>query len=179
MKKRIAPIMFLMAVSLFLFESVQAQEALKPRPSPMSVATMKFDDAYVKVTYGRPHKKGRELFGKLVPYGEVWRTGANEATEITVTEPILFGGNELDAGTYTLFTVPNEDKWTVILNSQLGQWGAYRYDEKFNVLTFDVPVKKASSTYEPFTIEFDQKTKKTNLNLIWDNTLVSIPVEFL
>lgn len=158
---------------------IYAQEALKPRPSPLEMVTMKYEDVYIKITYGRPHKRGRNIFGDLEPYGEVWRTGANEATEITVTGPIKFGGHQIQPGTYTLFTIPNKDNWTIIMNSELGQWGAYNYNSKLDVVRFDVPVTHTSMVYEPFTIEFEQKAQSAELVMMWDRTKVSIPIEFM
>ncbi|MBR9998818.1 MAG: DUF2911 domain-containing protein [Cyclobacteriaceae bacterium] len=155
-----------------------AQEALNPRPSPMYLTTMKYDDTYIKITYGRPHKKDREIFGDLVPYGEVWRTGANEATELTATGDIMVAGNLVKQGTYSLFTIPQEDKWTIILNSALGQWGAYDYDKQKDVVRFEVPVETMEKTYEPFTIEFNQDNSDAFLLMMWDRTKVSIPVSF-
>lgn len=156
-----------------------AQEALKPRPSPLEMVTMKYEDTYVKITYGRPHKRSRQIFGDLLPYGEVWRTGANEATEITVTRAIKIAGNVLKAGTYTIFTIPHEDHWMVILNSELGQWGAYNYNQKFDVLRFEVAVNKMDEVYEPFTIAFDQKAQSAELVMMWDQTKIAIPIEFM
>jgi hypothetical protein len=154
-----------------------AQEALKPRPSPMYMSTMKHDDIYIKITYGRPHKKGRDIFGGLVPYGEVWRTGANEATELTATGDIYLAGNLVKAGTYSIYTVPEKNQWTIILNDALGQWGAYEYDPEHDVLRFDVPVEKMEVMYEPFTIEFNQDHSDTLL-MMWDHTRVSIPISY-
>ncbi len=157
-----------------------AQEPLKPRPSPLELVTMKYEDTYVKITYCRPSKKGRDIFGALVPYGEVWRTGANEATEITITGDIKIGNHELKAGTYSLFTIPEEEEWTIIINSDLGQWGAFRYNTEHDVLRFQAKTVKTDQVYEPFTIEFEQNgAQKTNLLLIWDRTRVIIPIEFL
>src|SRR5271167_2889262 len=115
-----------------------AQE--KPLPSPKATAEGK----NVKVTYGQPSKRARVIFGGLVPYGEVWRTGANEATEITFSKNVIIDKKEIKAGTYTLFTIPNKDKWTIILNSQLKQWGAFGYEKikADDVLHTDVPVRK-------------------------------------
>lgn len=168
----------LLALMMLLFSEARAQEPVKPRPSPLEVVSMKWEDTYVKITYSRPHKRGREIFGNLEPYGKVWRTGANEATEITTTGDIKLAGNKVPAGTYTLFTIPQEDKWTIILNSDLGQWGAYRYDEEKDVLRFDVPTKKLPVTYEPFTIEFEQTANNVVLKMMWDQTGVEIPVSF-
>lgn len=155
------------------------QEALKPRPSPLEMVTMKYDDVYIKITYGRPHKRGRNIFGDLQPFGEIWRTGANEATEITITKAIKIAGNTLKAGTYTLFTIPHQDRWTIILNSELGQWGAYNYNEKFDVLRFDVTTSSTETVYEPFTIGFDQKAKSADLVMMWDQTKITIPIDFM
>ena len=156
-----------------------AQEALKPRPSPLEMVTMKYEDAYIKITYGRPHKRGREIFGELLPFGEVWRTGANEATEITVTRSIKLGGQSIRPGTYTIFTIPNKDHWTIILNSELGQWGAYNYNSKLDVVRFDVPVTTTTDVFEPFTIEFEQKAQSAELVMMWDQTKVTIPIDFM
>lgn len=114
--------------SPFAFAEISNDSIVKPqvRNSPIVIANLKTtENNYVKCTYGQPLKKGREIFGNLVPYGKLWRTGANEATEITFTTNIQIGETQLPAGTYTLFTVPNKEKWTIILNSELGQWGDF------------------------------------------------------
>ena len=118
------------------------------------------------VTYGRPYKKGREIFGKLEPYGKVYRCGADEATTITFMKD----------GTYSLFVIPNEDKWTIILNGQAKQWGAYDYEKNKakDVLHVDVPVTKLNSVVEQLTIALAAK----NLTIAWDQTQVAIPVSF-
>ncbi|HYE56162.1 MAG TPA: DUF2911 domain-containing protein [Chitinophagaceae bacterium] len=128
----------------------------------------------VKVTYGRPYKKGREIFGGLEKLGKVWRTGADEATEITFAKDMNFGGKPVKAGTYTLFTIPERDEWTIILNSQLSQWGAYDYEKYKNkdVLHVKVPVKKLTSPVEQLTIRFEG----TDMIIEWDTTQVAIPV---
>ena len=100
------------------------------------------DAPVAKLIYSRPQRNGREIFGALVPYGKVWRTGANEATEITFFKDGTFGGKPVKAGRYSLFTIPNEKTWTVILSSALDVWGAYTYDEKQDVLRIEVPVRQ-------------------------------------
>ena len=127
---------YLIIILLLIVCYSQAQEVVKPRPSPAAVVSMRFKDAYVKITYSQPHKNGREVFGKLVPYGQVWRTGANETTEITLTKDILLNGQLLKAGTYSIFTIPEKEKWTIIINSDLGLWGAYNYNPKMDVIRF-------------------------------------------
>lgn len=170
---------------LFFFALINgsfAQEALSPRPSPLEMVTFKYDDSYIKVTYSRPHKRGREVFGnpELVPFDSVWRTGANEATEITVTKPIEIAGEKLEPGTYSVFSIPRKDRWTIILNSDLGQWGAYKYNPEYDVLRFDVPTSQIETVYEPFTIEFEQgKKNDATMIMMWDQTKVTIPIEFL
>jgi hypothetical protein len=161
-----------------------AQKSIPPAKapvSPMQMAAKKLDDTtYVKVTYHSPRiqdpKTGekRVIFGKLVPYGEVWRLGANAATELTTTGDLEIAGKRLPAGTYALFTLPQADKWTLIVNKDVGQWGAYKYNKDLDVLRVDVPVTKSADTYEAFTIAFDDKG--TALNFSWENTQVSVPV---
>ncbi len=128
------------------------------------------------VVYGQPSKRGREIFGKLEPFGHVWRTGANQATEITFKKDCTFGGKAVKAGTYTLFTIPDVKEWTVILNSQLGQFGAFEYDKHKgkNVAEVKVPVKKNKAVVEKLTITPTDKA----LTIEWDTTKVSVPVAF-
>ncbi len=162
--------------------SLCAQDVIKPRPkaSPLAMATYQGNENdYLKVTYGQPSKRGRDIFGNLVPYGSIWRTGANEATELTTTDDILIGGSLLKAGTYTLFTIPNQNKWTIIFNEVLGQWGAYKYEDYVdrNVLSFEVDAIKMSDIYEAFTILFEETKAGTDMLLLWDQTRVSIPIK--
>lgn len=165
---------------LFTLTSVFAQEAVKPKPSPTAIITMKYDNSYVKVTYSQPHRRGRQVFGGLVPYGQVWRTGANEATEITTTSDLMVKGENLPSGTYSVFTIPGEEEWTIIFNSQLGLWGAYNYNEDFDVLSVKVPVEeiKGNVVWEPFTMEFEQVNDTANLVMKWEKTKVSVPLTF-
>lgn len=144
----------------------------KARKSPHDTVTTKD----ISVTYGRPYKKGRVIFGELEKYGKVWRTGADEATQITFAKDVTFGGKPVKAGTYTLFTIPNEKEWTVILNSQLGQWGAYDYEKNKgkDVVQFTVPAKKLSRVVEQHTIRF---TPRHDMIIEWDQTQISVPVK--
>jgi len=170
----------LVGLIVFIVNCSYSQEALKPQPSPTAIASMKYKDAYVKITYSRPHKRGRKIFGGLVPYGKVWRTGANEATEITTTSDLLIDADTLHAGTYSIFTIPFEDHWTVIFNNELGQWGAYNYLEKSDEFRIEVPTEKITNTiWEPFTIKFEQQNEKAFLIMMWDRTKLEIPLEFI
>ncbi|KAB2808079.1 DUF2911 domain-containing protein [Phaeocystidibacter luteus] len=173
-------LLLLAALTLGFGFSALAQdgtETLEPKPSPTDIAKTWVGDSYVKITYNRPHKRGRAIFGDLVPYGEVWRTGANAATEITTTGDITIGGKELPAGTYSIFTIPNEDSWTIIINSDLGQWGAYRYKEENDVVRFNVDTQEAPSTYEAFTIAFEGEGNSKMLVMMWDDVKVSISIK--
>lgn len=147
-------------------------------PSPLAMAKLMLNDTYMKITYGSPRKRGRVIFGGLEPMGQVWRTGANDATEITFTKDVMFAGEHVNAGTYTLFTIPNENEWGVILNSGLGQWGDYGYDESQNVLMVMVTPSSTEDVYEAFTISFEEGSNEntTHLTLVWDQTKVEVPI---
>jgi hypothetical protein len=166
-------------LALLLLPIISFAQEVKPRLSPLAIATARYKDAYLKITYGQPNKNGHELFGVLVPYGEVWKTGDNEATEMTITRDILVNELPLKAGTYSIFTIPNKETWTIIFNGDLGLWGSYNYTMKTDVLRFDRPVQTITGeVYEPFTIAIDQKNEKAEISLLWDKTKVSFTVQF-
>lgn len=142
--------------------------------APAKIGT---DKAMVRVTYTRPAKNGREVFGKLVPYGKVWRAGANEAPEIKFYQDVTIGGKKIPAGNYALLTIPNETEWTIILSSDLDQWGAYSYNEALDVARVNVPVQKLENPLENFSIQFAKKDAKTaTMYLGWDTTVVAVPM---
>ena len=142
----------------------------KDRKSPHETVT----GPHVKVTYGRPYKKGRDIFGGLEAYGKVWRTGADEATEITFDKDVLFAGKKVPAGTYTLFTIPGKEEWTVILNKELHQWGAFKYDESKDLLRVTVRASHLDNVVEQLTIT----PKAKELTIEWDHTDVKVPMKF-
>lgn len=150
--------------------SVQMMGQNKPASPKMTT-----ENALLKVTYGAPSKKGRDIFGGLVPFDAVWRTGANEATEITFKKDVDFAGTAVKAGTYSLFTIPTKSEWTIILNSELKQWGAYGYDKVKDKDVAHVKVSSAmiASEQELFTINATNK----GFDIIWDKTSVSVPVK--
>ena len=165
--------------------ALQAQNFRKADKSPMDMAYFPDhfahdrkagENAIVRVTYSRPVKNDREVFGKLVPYGSVWRTGANESSEIKFYQDIVLAGKTVKAGSYSLFTIPNEKEWTIILNSDLDYWGAYSYKDANDVLRVTVPVTTLNEVIENFSIQFDSKgTNEGVMKLAWDTTLVSVP----
>ncbi|CAG5071360.1 hypothetical protein DYBT9623_03405 [Dyadobacter sp. CECT 9623] len=137
------------------------------------------DKALVKVSYSRPALKGREVFGKLEPFGKVWRVGADEATEIKFYQDATFGGKKVKAGTYSLFAIPNAKEWTLILSSDVDYWGAYKYKEANDVARVTVPVKSAEAPIENFSIVFEKSSDTAaKMFLGWDKTIVEVPVTF-
>lgn len=132
----------------------------------------------IKVVYSRPSAKERKVAGNLIPYGEVWRTGANASTKISFSEDVKLNGNALPAGDYALYTIFTEEKATIILSKHLEWWGASGYDEAEDALRFEVPVKHPSSHYETFTISFSDFTSNSaNLNMKWEHTKAMFNIE--
>ncbi len=162
--------MILLAVTV-----VMAQEA---KPSPMMTA----DGNNMSVKYSQPSKKDRVIFGKegsgsLEPYGKVWRTGANQATEITFKKDVMFGDKPVKAGTYSLYSIPGEKNWTVILNPEMKQWGAFNYDKvkDKNVAEVTVPAKKYKNSAEK--LMFDASNDK-KLSFQWDKEGFEVPIKY-
>ncbi|WP_299666735.1 DUF2911 domain-containing protein [uncultured Polaribacter sp.] len=176
MKKSIV-LVAIFAISLISISEVNAQKWPKMDVSPLDAST--FPDNWrdankvLKVVYSRPQLKGRSL-DKLAPVGKVWRTGANEAAEITFYKDVIFGGKDVKAGTYSLFTIPflNGD-WTVILNSARNVWGHYSYKEAEDVIRVNGTVSKSDKNIEEFSMMFD---KDMTLKMGWANTIVSVPI---
>lgn len=143
--------------------------------SPADTASFNQNGLSVQVDYCRPYKKDRVIFGQLLPYGKVWRTGANEATIFEVKQDVKIADKPLKAGKYTLWTIPNADNWTIVFNSQTGQWGT-EYDETKDVLRVDVPASKLAETVEQFKIDFASAAGGSDMVLRWENTEVKVPV---
>jgi|SRR5690606_33059379 hypothetical protein len=147
-----------------------AQEKKEAPKSPPASAKSEL----AEVSYSQPSKKGRVIFGELVPYGEVWRTGANMSTDITFKTDVMFGGREVKQGTYSLFTIPGEKEWTVILNGVPAQRGASQYNDTKdkNVAEVKVRAEQTSTVEEKFTIDFEGQ----DLVIKWDLTKVKVPI---
>lgn len=157
---------------------LSAQEFPKPDASPMDLAIArpsKNASPIARVIYSRPQKRGRDIFGGLVPYNEVWRTGANEATELTIFTPLLFGKTVIKPGTYTLYSIPNEEKWTIIINSATDVWGAFSYKKDKDVARLIVPCMQAVAPIETLSMIFRPETDGTTLLIGWDDHYVEIP----
>ena len=149
-----------------------------PTASPRQKIEQQFSMTKISVDYGRPGVKGRKVFGELVPFGKVWRAGANSSTKITFDQNVNFGGKEVMAGTYGLFVIPMEKEWKVILNKDSQQWGAFSYDEKLNVAEVTVPVQKLADKQEWFEITVNPiDIHSAEMIFKWDTTKVVIPIK--
>ncbi|MBO3698857.1 DUF2911 domain-containing protein [Roseivirga sp. E12] len=147
--------------------------------SPESTAQYTSSDVNIRVTYSRPSKKGRDIFGELVPYGQWWRTGANEPTVIEVSRDIIFEGDQrLPAGKYSLVTIPDASSWKVIFNSRIPDWGTDYYPES-NVVNVSASVELLPDVVELFTIDFTEDNGRPALILAWDHTKVTVPFQIL
>jgi hypothetical protein len=160
----------LVALSLLLTAALSAQDK-KPLSPPMQ-AQAKVNGKTITIDYSAPSKRERVVMGQLVPYGQVWRTGANKATTLTTDATLKLGTLTVPPGTYTLFTIPGRKEWTLIVNKQSGLWGTNGYDEKQNLGTTKMTVKALAKPVEQFNIGVD----KSALTLTWENTQASVPV---
>lgn len=170
MKKLSILLLTLFAATVFTTLSYGQEKPVSPRVTTKGKS--------VEVAYGQPSKKGRVVFGELEPYGKVWRTGANKSTEITFAKDTDFGGKQVKAGSYSLFTIPQEKEWTVILSSRLGQSGAFEYKDSEDVLRVKAPVKKLNTLVEKLTFKIDDKSNGGDLTIMWDQTSVTVPMKF-
>lgn len=150
--------------------------------SPEDIVAYHQDDLELEVFYNRPYKKGREIFGGLVPYDQVWRTGANEATTFQTNKDIMVDGSLLRAGKYTLWTIPGEESWKIIFNSEMYPWGITldkvpsRLPE-YDVFTVEVPVRRLNSSIEQFSITFEEANEFVVMILAWDTTALYVPMK--
>jgi len=174
MKPRIAFVALLLPVLALL---ACAQQDQSKRPSPAAQAQCKFTDGKsVKTDYSSPRMKGRKIFGGLVPYGQVWRTGANDATTLVTDTNIRVGDKDVPAGSYTIFTLPNADKWTLILSKKTGEWGIPYPGEGEDFIRVDMRVTKLPSPVENFTIGFDQTGSTCAMHVDWETTRAGVDI---
>jgi len=150
-----------------------AQDDKAARPSPPATATATVNGKTITIDYSQPSVKGRKIWGELVPYGQVWRAGANETTAFTLSSDATVGGKKLSAGKYAFFVIPNEKEWTVIFNKTI-KWGAFSYKEDEDVLRFNVPVKKSKGFTEKLTYNV---SPKGDVSLAWENAMIDFPVK--
>ncbi len=157
--------------------ALHAQQDKSKRPSPP--ATAKCDlpgGGSITVDYSSPQVKGRKIFGGLVPYGEPWRTGANEATTFVTTADLMIGGKHVPTGKYTIFTVPNKDKWVLIVSKKTGEWGIPYPGADQDLVRADMNASATASPVENFAIAFDKGSKGCTLRIEWENTRGTVDI---
>jgi hypothetical protein len=177
MRKTIA-IFSMVCVSLALSAvSCRAQEDRSKRPSPPATTALDLGGGKsITVDYSSPRAKGRKIYGELIPFGQVWRTGANEATTFVTTADVTVGGVLVPAGSYTLFTVPNKDKWTLILSKKTGEWGTDYPGPANDLARVDMTVSALPAPVENFTISFKSSAGGTTLNIDWETTCAAVTI---
>lgn len=179
--KRLLIILALVALGLFLYSHF-VENIFSKRESPKDAVKFELNDTKLEVQYNRPYKKGREIFGALVPYHQVWRTGANEATTFTTNKQLLINHVPVPSGTYTLWTIPEDSIWKVYFNTKQYPWGVDEKmqpmrEPKYDLVEIDVPVQHLDEPVEQFTIAFDNTTDKLKLTMAWDRIKVEVPME--
>lgn len=179
--KRILILLAIVALGLFLY-SVFVENIFSQRLSPKDSAKIELNDLEIEIEYNRPSKRDRDVFGALVPFDKVWRTGANEATTLKTNTDLIIDGMLLKKGKYTVWTVPMKGKWKVMLNAKQYKWGVDEkmkpmWDPNYDAMQFEVPTQQIDTTVEKFTIAFDNKTGHLKLTMAWDTTLIEVPLE--
>jgi tetratricopeptide (TPR) repeat protein len=168
---------FLLACSLLITATTFAQ-IKSPAPSPLATISQKVGLTDLEVTYSRPGKKERKVFGELVPFGEMWRVGANASTKIKFSDDVNIAGNEVPAGEYALYVIPNAENWEIIIHKNITHSGTGGYDAAEDLLRFKTNTKTLRDTWETLTIEFTELTTTGGvLYIAWENTCVHIPIE--
>ncbi len=157
---------------------VSAQDFHMPQASPTVTVNQGFSTSFIKIKYSRPSMRGRVIFGDLLPYGKLWRTGANEATTLTFGEDVILDGHPLEAGTYALYTVPGKTEWKIILNKGVDNWGPSGFAKSANVAAFSVPVHHLARPQETFRISIEDMTNNScSIVLAWADVSVRVPVK--
>ena len=167
----------LSSIAFICFALLSHAQVKMPAPSSTQTIKQDFGIGTIELTYSRPSIKGRRIFGDLVPFNKLWRTGANAATRLVFSEPLEIAGKKLDSGTYVLYTIPGIDSWEVILNKGLQNWGIDGYKETQDVVRFKIEPMKMKKKLETFTMDFSDITAETcSLNIRWEKTSISIPL---
>ncbi|PSL49587.1 Protein of unknown function (DUF2911) [Chitinophaga niastensis] len=183
--------LFAFALGIFSINAGAQDKKLPPLDaSPMDMAYYPVMYPYVvkvkgepgslvaRVIYSRPQTKGREIFGNLEEYGKIWRLGANEATEIEFFRPVIIAGKNIPKGRYTLYAIPTEKTWTIILNKEVDIWGAFKYDQQKDIVRTALPVMSLDTPVEAFTMVFEKGDPGANLIIAWDKVSVSLPIKW-
>jgi hypothetical protein len=177
MKKFVVLTLSLFAIATLASAQMSMAEDKSKRPSPPASAQCKFSDGKtVKIDYSSPRAKGRKIFGGIVPWGEIWRTGANESTTFVADANVMVGGKAVPAGNYTIFTVPKADAWSLVISKKTGEWGTDYPGETEDLVRVPMSVSKTAAPVENFLIAFDQAGGKCTLRMEWENTRASVDV---
>jgi hypothetical protein len=169
-------LVFVIAAAL-IFTAADAQQLRTPAPSPTQTVKQDFGLASMELSYSRPGMKGRKIFGDLVPYGKVWRTGANNATTISFGEEVSVGGKKVPAGKYGLVTIPDKNNWTVIITRQMDVTSPAAYKQDQDVVRVEVKPMSTDNPVETFTMQFaNVKSNSADLQIMWDRTVVNLPI---
>ncbi len=178
MRKAISLCAILSVCLVLCSATIAYPQEKKSRPSPPAKAECKLSGGKdIAVDYSSPRAKGRKIFGGLVPYGQVWRAGANEATTFVTSSDITVGGKAVPAGKYTIFAIPGEDKWTLVISKKTGEWGTAYPGPDNDLARIDMKVSKTSAPVENFTIAFDQNGNACTLRMEWENTQASVDIK--
>ncbi|MGB2624172.1 MAG: DUF2911 domain-containing protein [Candidatus Acidiferrum sp.] len=178
MRKRMAMMAGICLGFGLLATQAQGQADKSKRPSPPAQATCELGGGgTITVDYSSPRAKGRTIFGGLVPYGQAWRAGANEATTFVTTENLKVGGKEVPAGSYTIFTIPEEHRWTLIISKKTGEWGIPYPGEKFDFVRTEMSVSSVPEHVEDFTISFAKHGEGCRMEMTWEKTRASVTIE--
>jgi hypothetical protein len=163
-------------ITVLIGSATEAQVKM-PAPSPVQTIRQEFGMGRIELTYSRPSARGRKVFGDLVPYGKLWRTGANAPVKIVFTEPVALCDKKVDTGTYVLYTIPGEESWVVIINKGLDNWGIDGYKESEDVVRCTVPASRLKQPVETFTMQFGQiKPESCTLDMMWEKQAISLPI---
>ncbi|MBI3951243.1 MAG: DUF2911 domain-containing protein [Acidobacteria bacterium] len=171
--KRVSVVAIVSILAILAFLAASTLGAQQPRLSPAGTAEFTLNGKKITVAYSRPSMRGRKIFGQLVPYDKVWRTGANEATSFTTEADLVLGGVTIPKGSYTLFTIPSVGGWKLIINKQTGQWGT-EYDGSQDLARIDIKVESLNDPIEQFTISIAPTGKGGVMKLEWENTRASV-----
>ncbi|NMM48388.1 DUF2911 domain-containing protein [Marinigracilibium pacificum] len=177
MTKHTFTILAFFAMTLFMYTANAQQGIQLPQPSPTAKIVQTVGLSTVTVDYSRPGAKGRDLFGSLIPYDQVWRTGANASTKITLSDDFTFEGEKVPAGTYALYTIPSKDKWVIIIHKNTELWGAGGYNDENDLFRLTVDAKESKEFYETFTIEFSNLGfADAMIDIKWGNSVASFKI---
>lgn len=168
---------WIFSAAVILCYAVSNAQVKMPQPSTTQTIKQNFGMSAIELTYSRPNAKGRRIYGDLVPWNKLWRTGANAATRIVFKDPVEIGGKKIDSGTYVIYTIPNIDNWDIIINKGINNWGIENYKDADDICRFKIEPVKMKNKMETFTMQFaDVKAESCELDIMWEKTAIAIPI---